>query len=109
MEYVSSSLIFYYREKGYLMLCEDRSSHFKYEKIPTIHPPGGKRENNEDILFCAVREFKEELNFPISEDDIISSITGSFKKFDFSVSAPDVIKKKYHRFYLCDLSLLEDT
>jgi len=114
--YKSASLIFFDNELGYLM-CDE----FRYkEKKNLIHPIGGKVETfDNELVDTSIREFIEETNLELypylcinklSKDILIESIKNIIKSkikyFDLCINGK---LEYYHRYYLFDLSSLEDT
>ncbi len=58
--------------------------HEKFDKLWEF--PGGKREPGESDADCLIREIKEELDLLIIVDDIVTSISYSYKDFDAKIS-----------------------
>lgn len=57
----------------------------KYNKL-RIEPPGGKKEANEDIKNCVIREVKEELGITIEPKQLLGVYETQSPEGEFSVS-----------------------
>ncbi len=106
---VSASLTFFDKQKGFLIINENRYiSRTSAERVALFNPIGGKLEEGDgSLLDCAVREFIEETNFSMKKDDIIFEIFNRCIYYDQQVTPLGNYNIKYHRFIFCDIDLID--
>lgn len=72
-----------------------------HKKMNALTPPGGKVEDGETPVLCAIRELKEEVNIEATEDDLVlcNTLLTSIPKYGSYLLYVYILKRDYEGLF----------